>query len=226
MKIGIKNLPTKEQEKIIQKLTTINAIRKGHFVLSSGRHSETFIGITKISSNPLFLNFLVERLAQQFQGQRIDIVASPALSGILFGGLLALKLKTTFAYAELVNNKMLFRRGFDLEIGKDKKVLIADDTTTTGKIIKKTTIAVEKLGAEVVGYATIWQREKIKGLGVVIFSLINKNLESWSERNCPFCFQGQKITLTSNRRGEEFLKKYGEDPNKWPARKLGGKSRL
>ena len=223
MKISVKSLSAEDQEKIIKKLVAIKAIRKGHFILSSGRHSETFIGITDISSNPLFLDFLVKKTAKQLKKQRIDTVASPALSGILFGGLLALKLKTTFAYAELVNNKMLFRREFDLKITKGKKVLIADDTTTTGKIIKKTTKSVEKLGAEVVGYATIWQREKIKGLEAVIFSLVNKTLESWSEKKCPLCLHGQKISQTSNRRGEEFIKKYGADSNKWPAKKLATK---
>ena len=70
------------QKQIIKWLVKQDAIRKGHFVLSSGRHTDTFVGITEISLNPFFLDKLVNLLTRNLSDLKVDIVAAPALSGI------------------------------------------------------------------------------------------------------------------------------------------------
>lgn len=202
---------------ILKNLTSIDAIRYGHFVLSSGRHTDTFIGITEITLNTRFLDLLAEMLSNKLKAQRIDIVVAPALSGILIGGMLAIKLRSKFAYAEWVDGKLVFRRGFDKYIAKDSRVLVVDDVITTGRSVKAITREVSKIGGNVVGYATIWQRENIKGLDSKVYSIIQKNISSWDKVECPLCKKEISITLTVNKRGEEFLNKYGDDPKFWPA---------
>ena len=95
--------------------------------------------------------------------------------------------------------------------------MVADDVITTGRTIKETTKAIKKLGGIVVGYTTLWQREEIKNLKANVYSLVTEKLESWDKNTCPLCLRGEKVTLTANKRGEEFLEKYGNDPNNWPA---------
>lgn len=207
------------EEKLILELEKRSVIKKGHFVLSCGRHSNTFIGITQISSDPTFLNSLALKVVKKFDFVNVDIIAGAALSGILFGGLIALKQNKQFIYAERIENKIVFRRGFEQYIRKGSRILIADDIITTGRTINQMKKAINKRGGLIAGYITIWQREEIKNIEEEIVTLITEKVPSWIAKDCSLCKDGIAITTTSNKHGGIFLETYGKNPTNWPANK-------
>jgi orotate phosphoribosyltransferase len=135
-----------------------SALIEGHFLLSSGKHSQYYLQSAKVLENPKRAALLAEELAKQIEESDIDIdvVCSPALGGVLAGYELARALGVNFIFTERVNSVMTLRRGF--EIKPNQKVLICEDIITTGGSALEASDIVTKLGAEIVGFAALANR--------------------------------------------------------------------
>jgi orotate phosphoribosyltransferase len=105
------------------------AISSGHFKLSSGRHSDTYVQCARVLEHPRVAASLANALASRC-GERVDVVVSPALGGLLIGYLVALEIGCRFLFTERVDGAMTLRRGQSLAPGE--RALVVEDVITTG----------------------------------------------------------------------------------------------
>ena len=93
------------------------AILKGHFKLTSGRHSDTYMQSAKLFIDTKQSEIVCKALAEKLAGEKIDLVVSPAIGGILMGYEVARQLGVPNIFAERENGEMTLRRGFSIEKG-------------------------------------------------------------------------------------------------------------
>ena len=154
-------LSYKESLKILKET---NALLEGHFVLSSGLHSDKYIQCAQLLSKPnrakeICLS-LADKIKENFKS--IDLIVSPAMGGVIIGYEIGRILNKETIFAERVNGKFELRRGF--KIKKEQKILIVEDVITTGKSSLECADMVSKLNGNVIGYACIIDRSNDKSL--------------------------------------------------------------
>ncbi|HIP02311.1 MAG TPA: orotate phosphoribosyltransferase, partial [Campylobacterales bacterium] len=134
------------------------AYLEGHFLLSSGKHSQFYLQSAKVLENPKTAELLAEKLAKMIKdsGLKVDTVCSPALGGILAGYELARALDARFIFTERVDKVMTLRRGF--EVSEGENILICEDIITTGGSALEAARAVEMSGANITAYAALANR--------------------------------------------------------------------
>ena len=168
-------LSYKESLKILKET---NALLEGHFVLSSGLHSDRYVQCAQLLSKPskakeICLS-LAEKINENFKS--IDLIVSPAMGGVVIGYEIGRILNKETIFAERVNGKFELRRGF--KIRKDQKILIVEDVITTGKSSLECADMINKLNGKIIGYACIIDRSNDK-------SLIKKSFVSQIKINIP-----------------------------------------
>ena len=167
-------------------LKKTNALLEGHFILSSGLHSKQYIQCAKLLSHPKkaesICASLCEKIIKTFD--KIDIVLSPALGGLIAGYEIARQLKSEAIFSERVDGKLVLRR--DFKIKENSNVLIVEDVITTGKSAMECSSIVKTNNANLVGYACIIDRshENISIKDKIVFQL-QFNLETFSEDKLP-----------------------------------------
>ena len=154
-------LSYKESLKILKET---NALLEGHFVLSSGLHSDKYVQCAQLLSKPnkakeICLS-LADKIKENFKS--IDLIVSPAMGGVVIGYEIGRILDKETIFAERVNGKFELRRGF--KIKKDQKILIVEDVITTGKSGLECADMVSKHNGNVIGYACIIDRSNDKSL--------------------------------------------------------------
>ena len=167
---------------------------KGHFKLTSGRHSDTYMQSAKLFIDTKQSEIVCKALAEKLAGDKIDLVVSPAIGGILMGYEVARQLGVPNIFAERENGEMTLRRGFTIE--KGTKVVVVEDVVTTGGSVKEVVKLVQGLGAEVVAVASLVDRSNGNvDFGVKYVNLISMEVVSYDADECPLCKEG-KIELT------------------------------
>ena len=170
------------------------AILKGHFKLTSGRHSDTYMQSAKLFIDTKQSEIVCKALAEKLAGEKIDLVVSPAIGGILMGYEVARQLGVPNIFAERENGEMTLRRGFSIE--KGTKVVVVEDVVTTGGSVKEVVKLVQGLGAEVVAVASLVDRSNGNvDFGVKYVNLISMEVVSYDADECPLYKEG-KIELT------------------------------
>ena len=180
------------------------ALLEGHFLLSSGNHSQFYLQSAKVLEDPKTASLLADELAKMIQSSniKIDTVCSPALGGILAGYELARALGVRFIFTERVDGKMTLRRGFEVKEGE--RVLICEDIITTGGSALEAGNALKKDGAKIVGFAALANRGFCKRAGsdkdakrecklpndLPFFALGDFEFEIYESQNCPLCEDG------------------------------------
>ncbi|MCL4129302.1 UNVERIFIED_CONTAM: hypothetical protein GTU68_022591 [Idotea baltica] len=162
------------------------ALLEGHFILSSGRRSPVFLQKALVFSQPDLSEKLCKALAAKLTERfgNIDVVAGPAVGGIIPGYELARHLKARAIFAERVEGELEFRRGFSINEGE--RVLIAEDIVTTGLSFRETVIALDKLPGEVVGGACIIDRANGKAdVGCELISLAAVDFPDYDADDLP-----------------------------------------
>lgn len=181
------------QEEALEIYRSTGAILHGHFRLTSGRHSDTYMQSAKIFVNVEASEKLCKGLAEKLQGIKVDMVVSPAIGGILMGYEIARQLKVPNIFAERENGEMTFRRGFSVPEGAN--VLVVEDVVTTGGSVKEVVELVKNSGANVTAVASIVDRSNGKvDFGVKYVNLISMDVVSYEPEECPLCKEG-KIEL-------------------------------
>ncbi|WP_121021756.1 orotate phosphoribosyltransferase [Helicobacter vulpis] len=179
------------------------ALLEGHFLLSSGNHSNFYLQSAKVLEEPKLAAQLAQALAQEIMGagMRVDGVCSPALGGILAGYELARALNTRFIFTERVNGAMTLRRGF--EVSPQEKILICEDIITTGGSALEAAHCVQALGAQVIAFASLANRGFCARTNapaptntghacklppdIPFFSLADFNFAMYKPAHCPLC---------------------------------------
>ncbi|MBD5086343.1 MAG: orotate phosphoribosyltransferase [Clostridiales bacterium] len=181
------------QEQALNCYKQTGAILKGHFKLTSGRHSDTYMQSAKLFIDTKQSEIVCKALAEKLAGEKIDLVVSPAVGGILMGYEVARQLGVPNIFAERENGEMTLRRGFSVE--KGAKVVVVEDVVTTGGSVKEVVKLVQGLGAEVVAVASLVDRSNgAVDFGVKYVNLISMEVVSYDPEECPLCKEG-KIEL-------------------------------
>ena len=148
-------LSYKESLKILKET---EALLEGHFILSSGLHSNQYIQCAKLLSHPekseIICSSLSEKIKDKFN--KIDIILSPAMGAVVVGYEVGRQLKVETIFAERVDGSLILRRGFHIK--KNLNVLIVEDVITTGKSAIECSELVRNSEANLLGYACIIDR--------------------------------------------------------------------
>ena len=188
--------------KILETLIDTGAILEGHFLLTSGCHSNKYIEKFRLIEQPKSLDFVCSSMADLYKNEEINVVLGAAVGGILISGGVGQKLNVKHIFTERVNGIMELRRGFFLN--QNSKVLIVEDIVTTGGSIFELIEIVKNCNAELVGITSILDRNKKPvDFGFLYKALVQYPVDSWDADKCPQCLN--KIELTSRgRSGKQF----------------------
>jgi orotate phosphoribosyltransferase len=174
-------------DKTLELLKESGALLEGHFLLSSGRHSNGYCQCALLLRDPERARDALASVAERAREWRPDLVLGPALGGIVVSYELARQLGLKGIFAERENEALTLRRGFSVTQGS--RVLIAEDVVTTGKSTLETAALVESAGATVVGAACVADRGE-SSLPFPIIAGTKLRIESWDAGNCPLCARG------------------------------------
>lgn len=174
------------------------AILKGHFKLSSGKHSGTYFEKFRILERPQYLGPCCEQLAERFAESQVELVAGPTVGGVLIAYEVARHLKTNAIYIEREGEKRALRRGASFP--KGTRVLVVDDVLTTGLSAQEMIDCLRALEAEVVGVGLLVDRsDKPFDFGVRTEALWTTPAESYEPDKCPLCASGIPLTSPGSR---------------------------
>ena len=190
-----------------------NALLQGHFLLSSGKHSEYYLQSAKVLENPKTAEMLATALAENIRANldentKIDTVCSPALGGVLIGYELARALGVRFIFTERKEGKMELRRGF--EVSEGENVLICEDIITTGGSALEAGKEIENRGGKVIGFSALANRGFCQRVGGAtptdeakttcklpkdkpLFALEDFIFNVYEPENCPLCATSEAI---------------------------------
>jgi orotate phosphoribosyltransferase len=180
-------------------LSCSGAMLSGHFLLSSGLHSDKYLQCALLLSQPAYAAKLCKVLAGHFKKDKIDIVIGPAYGGIIAAYELARALKAHAIFTERKDGVMQLRRGF--VINKGQRVLIAEDVITTGKSVKEVIKAILPYKPKIVGIATLIDRSNKKNaFGSIRFKSFKKiNIKTYTANKCPLCKKAMPIVKPGSR---------------------------
>ncbi|MEW6447065.1 MAG: orotate phosphoribosyltransferase [Bacillota bacterium] len=188
-----------DQDEIRRIFETTGAILSGHFILTSGRHSDTYIQCALVLQYPDYARRLGAALAERFGAFRVGCVLGPALGGIIVAHEVARALRVRALFTERVDGVMKLRRGFSLAWGEP--VLVVEDVVTTGGSAKEAAAAAVALGAKIAGFGALIDRSGGKANFDAPFkALLNVNAANWEISECPLCRKGVPAVKPGSRR--------------------------
>ena len=178
-------LSYKESLKILKKT---NALLEGHFVLSSGLHSNKYVQCAKLFSFPKYASKICDSLSKKIKKNfsSINLVISPAIGGIIIGYEIGRRLNIETIFSEKIGSKFKLRR--DFKIKKNARVVIIEDVITTGKSSLECSNLVKEAKAKLLGFACIIDRSNNKSLLIrknKIVSHIKLNIPTYKKKKLP-----------------------------------------
>jgi len=188
-----------DPEHVIDQFRITGALLEGHFQLSSGLHSTVYLQCALVLQFPDKAEIFGRAIAEQYRGEGIQLVASPAIGGIVIGHEVARALGARFVWTEREAGQMTLRRGFT--VSPAEKVLVVEDVITTGGSTRDTIQALTAAGAEVVGAASIIDRSGgAAEVGVPRISLATLNVPALSTDVCEACRRGEPAVKPGSRK--------------------------
>jgi len=186
------------EKEILQIFRETGALLEGHFILTSGLHSDRYFQCARVLQYPWHAEALCRGIADHFTGRKIDAVVSPAVGGILVGQETARHLHVRSIFTERVDGRMTLRRGFEVNPGET--LLVAEDVTTTGGSVKEVMEAVRQAGGSVAAVAAIVDRSGGKAdFGVPYYSLLRMDVKNHPPDDCPLCRSGSAAVKPGSR---------------------------
>jgi len=179
-------------------LRELGAIHSGHFVLTSGRHSDTYVQCARILENPGVTMRLARKATSMITDLEVDLVASPAVGGIIFGFAVAQTLDVNFIFSEREAGKMTFRRSF--QVSEGSRVLIVEDVITTGGSVREVADIVRDSGGIPVGVVSLIDRGGSKSFDEPLYPVLRLDIESWEPDSCILCAAGVPVVSPGSRR--------------------------
>jgi orotate phosphoribosyltransferase len=171
------------------------ALREGHFILASGRHSPLYLEKFQVLQHPRETERLCAAIASWAMLLDVETVAGPTTGGIILAHEVARQLGVRAIYAErrTSGSGREFRRGFALRAGE--RVIVVDDIMTTGGSVQETIDAVRSAGGDVAGAAVLVDRSGGEArLGVPVEALWRLDIPSYAPADCPLCAKGVPAT--------------------------------
>ena len=181
---------------LLDRLREIGALKEGHFLLASGRHSDRYVEKFDLLRRPRDTEAVCRGFADRFRDAGIDVVAGPTTGGIILAFEVARQLGVAAAYAERRSDGAPgreFRRGTAFEPGQ--RVLLVDDILTTGGSVRDTLAALEAHPVEVVAVAVLVDRSGGRAaFGVPLVPLATLDVATWDPADCPLCADAVPLT--------------------------------
>ena len=177
------------RERVLTIFKEAGVLLEGHFLLTSGRHSNKYLQCAKIFRHTKYSEELCAALADHFREDGVDIVIGPAMGAVQRADEVSRSLGCENFFAERADRKMALRRGFEVKPGQ--KVLLVEDVITTGGSVREVLELVKAAGGEVVGVGSIVDRTGGKiDFGVPFRPVISLDVQSWEASECPLCKAG------------------------------------
>lgn len=178
-----------EEREILQIFRQHQALLEGHFVLSSGLHSDRYIQCALVLQHPAVAAQLGRELATKLGDTGASVVVAPALGGILVAHEVARALGLRALFTERQDGRMVLRRGFSL--APEEPVLVVEDVITTGGSTRETVAAVERAGGKVVAAGSLVDRSGGGAdLGLPRAALLTLTVQNYQPDQCPLCRKG------------------------------------
>lgn len=188
-----------ETDEVIQRFRATGALLEGHFVLTSGLHSANYLQCALLLQHPAEAEKFGRAIAEHFEKDEIQLVASPAIGGIVIGHEVARQLGARFIWTERDNGRMTIRRGFSVSPGE--RTLVVEDVITTGGSTLETVETLRGAGANVVGAASIIDRSSGRAdVGVPRIALATLDVPAVDPAVCEACKRGEPAAKPGSRK--------------------------
>ncbi|MCL2809812.1 MAG: orotate phosphoribosyltransferase [Treponema sp.] len=194
-------------EKIINLLRESGAMLEGHFLLSSGKHSDRYFQCAKLLQYPEKTKIVFEQVVSQITQDikdgklKIDLVVGPAMGGIIAAWEVARQLNICAIFTERdENGVMCIRRGFEIQEGQN--VLIVEDVVTTGKSSMECAKALEAAGAKIAALACVVDRraEGVQDIPWTFYPAVKLQAKTWDAGECDLCKQDLPLEKPGSRK--------------------------
>jgi orotate phosphoribosyltransferase len=193
-------------------------IEGDHIVYTSGKHGEVYFNKDAIYPHTHEISLICKEIATRFKDSGVEVVAGPALGGIILSTWTAYYLseltgrEVLGVYTEKTPDKnQIFTRGYDALV-KGKKVLIVEDIVTTGGSIKKVIASVKQAGGDVIGACALVNRDPknntSESIGTKFSSIAQSQAQAWDEKNLPDAIKNRPVNVKVGK-GREYLAKKG-----------------
>ena len=174
-------------------------MQEGHFQFTSGRHSDNYMQCARLFERPGDSVAICSDVAEAFRDKNIDLVAGPAIGGIIMAYEVARILGVRNVFAEREDGTMTLRRGFDVAPGS--RALVVEDVVTTGGSVREVIELLRASGVEVAGVGAVIDRSNgTVDFGIPFHAVARMNLESWDAKDCHLCRKGLPITKPGSRK--------------------------
>lgn len=207
-----------KNKRILEIIRRTGALITGtHVIYTSGKHGSAYINKDAIYPHTQVISSIGKKIAVLFMKDHVQVVAAPAIGGIVLSQWVAYHLSrltkmdvlAVYAEKEKTGSHFYFRRGYDKLISENK-TLVVEDILTTGASAKKVVEQVLKAGGKVIGVGAIFNRGKVtaKSIGVPQLRVLGDfELEAWSAKKCPLCARNVPINLELGK-GKELRNKH------------------
>lgn len=191
---------TLSRDEVLGILTETGVLKTGHFLLSSGRHSDRYLQCVQVLQYPWHTEALGRHIASFFSDMKVDLVLSPAMGGIVIGYEVARGLGVRALFCEREGGVMQLRRNQAFEPGS--RIVIVEDVLTTGKSVREVMDVALELKGEIVGVGAIVDRSAGQvRFGVPTHAAIELEVPSFEPVSCHLCKQGLPLVKPGSRSG-------------------------
>ncbi|MBR6729190.1 MAG: orotate phosphoribosyltransferase [Clostridia bacterium] len=186
------------KERVLEILKEAGVLQEGHFLLTSGRHSDKYLQCAKIFQDSKYSEELCADLAAKFKDDNIELVIGPAIGAIQMSYEVSRQLGVKNIFAEREDGKMTLRRNFEIKPGQ--RVLVVEDVVTTGGSVREVIEIVRQHGGEVAGVGVVVDRTGGKiNFGVPLQSVISLDVVSYTPEECPLCRENKPLIKPGSR---------------------------
>jgi orotate phosphoribosyltransferase len=176
-----------DREEVLNEFRAAGALLSGHFILTSGLHSPIYLQCARVMMDADRGARLCAALAEKVRariGENVDMVASPALGGIVVGYEIGRQLGRPAIFFERVDGRFTLRRGF--EIPEGARCLMAEDVVTTGLSSRECIAAIEAAGGKpVAGCCLIDRSGGAADIGVELIALAQLAVPTYRADSLP-----------------------------------------
>jgi len=185
------------QTEIMNAFERSDAIRTGHFKLSSGRHSDTYLQCALVLQHPGIAERLGHELGARLSGYEPTVVVGPAMGGVVIAHETARFLGVRCVFTERVDGEMTLRRGFSIQ--PSERVVVVEDVVTTGRSPREVMDLMHSNGSSVVAVGAIVDRSSGAAFGVPFEALTTIEAGTWDPDDCPLCASGDEPVAPGSR---------------------------
>ena len=191
-------IDTVDQKEVFEIFEKAGALLKGHFLLSSGLHSDTYFEKFQVLQYPHYVELLCQKMASLFRDNQVEVVVGPTVGGVIIAFEVARHLKVRSIYAEPGDEGRIFKRGFRIQ--KGERVLIVDDILTTGGSVREVIRLVEEHQGSIQGIGLLLDRSGGKvDFGYPLRVLATTEVTNYRPEECPLCKRGEPLVKPGSR---------------------------